>query len=204
MLDGASPAQIDGALEDFGFAMGPFRVADLAGGDIGWATRKRRAPDRPATERYSQIPDRIAEQGWYGRKTGRGYYDYSDKEPVPTPEVDDIIKDERRKAGVTPRRFTDQEIVDRYMTAMVSEAARVVEDGIALRPIDVDATFLFGYGFPRFRGGPLQYADTIGAQDIVARIETYAKEDPYYWQVPDILRSMATNGTTFAAMNETK
>lgn len=204
VLDGASPAQIDGALEDFGFAMGPFRVADLAGGDIGWATRKRRAPDRPAKERYSQIPDRIAEQGWYGRKTGRGYYDYSGKEPVPTPEVTEIIADERRKAGVTPRSFTDHEIVDRYMTAMVSEAARVIEDGIALRPIDVDATFLFGYGFPRFRGGPLHYADTIGAQEIVTRIKAYAKEDPYYWQVPDILLSMAHNGTTFAEMNKTE
>ena len=202
VLDGASPRQVDDALEGFGFAMGPFRVADLAGGDIGWATRKRRAPDRPAAERYSEIPDRIAERGWFGRKTGRGYYDYSGDAPVPTPEVAEIIDAERARAGIAPRDFTDEEIVDRYMTAMISEGARVVEDGIALRPIDVDATFLFGYGFPRFRGGPMFHADRIGAAALVERIEGYAAEDPHFWQVPDLLRRMAADGTTFAQLNE--
>ena len=202
VLDGASPEQVDEALEAFGFAMGPFRVADLAGGDIGWATRKRRAPTRPAEERYSEIPDRIAERGWFGRKTGRGYYDYSGDAPVPTPEVAEIVAAERARAGVTPRDFTEGEIVDRYMTAMISEGARVLEDGIALRPIDVDATFLFGYGFPRFRGGPMFHADRVGAAELVRRIEAYADEDPHFWQVPDLVRRMATDGTTFADMNE--
>ena len=202
VLDGASPQQVDDALEGFGFAMGPFRVADLAGGDIGWATRKRRAPHRPAAERYSEIPDRIAERGWFGRKTGRGYYDYAGERPVPTPEVEDIIAAERARAGVTPRAFTDEEIVDRYMTAMISEGTRVLEDGIALRPIDIDATFLFGYGFPRFRGGPMHYADTVGAAELVRRIEAYAAEDPHFWQVPALLRRMAEDGTAFASMNE--
>ena len=202
VLDGASPRQVDDALEGFGFAMGPFRVADLAGGDIGWATRKRRAPDRPAAERYSEIPDRIAERGWFGRKTGQGYYDYSGDAPVPTPEVAEIIDAERARARIAPRDFTDEEIVDRYMTAMISEGARVVEDGIALRPIDVDATFLFGYGFPRFRGGPMFHADRIGAAALVERIEGYAAEDPHFWQVPDLLRRMAADGTTFAQLNE--
>ena len=202
VLDGASPEQVDDALEGFGFAMGPFRVADLAGGDIGWATRKRRAPTRPAEERYSEIPDRIAERGWFGRKTGRGYYDYSGDAPVPTPEVAEIVAAERDRAGVTPRDFTDEEIVERYMTAMVSEAVRVLEDGIARRPIDIDATFLFGYGFPRFRGGPMHYADTVGAAELVARIERYAADDPHFWEVPAMLRRMARDGATFAQLNE--
>ncbi|WP_299841769.1 3-hydroxyacyl-CoA dehydrogenase NAD-binding domain-containing protein [uncultured Jannaschia sp.] len=202
VLDGASPEQVDDALEGFGFAMGPFRVADLAGGDIGWATRKRRAPTRPPEERYSEVPDRIAERGWFGRKTGRGYYDYSGDAPVPTPEVAEIVASERDRAGVTPRDFTDEEIVERYMTAMVSEAVRVLEDGIARRPIDIDATFLFGYGFPRFRGGPMHYADTVGAAELVARIERYATDDPHFWQVPAMLRRMARDGTTFAQLNE--
>ncbi len=201
VADGADPAQVDGALESFGFAMGPFKVSDLAGGDIGWATRKRLAPSRPAAERYVEIADRLCERGWFGRKSGRGYYDYSGDVPVPNPELDAIIAAERARAGIKPRAFADHEIVDRYMTAMIAEAARVVEDGIALRPIDVDAVFLFGYGFPRFRGGPLHYADGLGAAILVRRIEDYAREDPHYWRVPKLLRKMAADGTSFADLN---
>ncbi|MCF7697869.1 3-hydroxyacyl-CoA dehydrogenase NAD-binding domain-containing protein [Loktanella sp. M215] len=201
VLDGASPEQIDDALEGFGWAMGPFRANDLSGLDIGYATRKRRAPDRPAAERYSAVPDRIAEAGWLGRKTGMGYYDHSQK-PAPTnPGVATIIATVRNDHGITPRAIPDAEIVDRYMTAMIVEATRVVEDGIAQRPIDIDATFLFGYGFPRWRGGPMHYADTIGAATLVQRIETYARDDPHYWQVPPLLQRMADDGTTFADLN---
>lgn len=203
MLDGASFEQIDRALEDFGFAMGPFAVGDLSGMDIGWATRKRKAPTRPAAERYVAIADRICEQGWYGRKTGRGYYLYDDpKTRPPSPDALAIVEAERKAAGVTPRSFTDEEIVDRYMTAMISEAARVVEEGIALRPVDVDAVFLFGYGFPRHRGGPLNHADRIGAAELVRRIGAYAKEDPHYWQVPALLRDLAASGRGFADLNK--
>ena len=202
LMDGASPEQIDKALEGFGFAMGPFRVSDLAGIDIGWAERKRKAPMRPKEERYVPIADKIAEQGWFGRKTGQGYYVYDADGPYPNPAALEIVDQERAAAGITPRDFSDQEIVDRYMTAMISEAARVVEDGIALRPIDVDAVYLFGYGFPRFRGGPLHYADSIGAAELIKRIETYAKEDSHYWQVPNILRKMAADGSTFADLNK--
>ena len=201
VLDGASPWQVDAALEGWGFAMGPFRVADLAGGDIGWAARKRRAPDRPADERYSEIPDRLAERGWFGRKSGRGWYDYSGDAPVPTAEVADIVAEERARAGVTPRDFADAEIVERYVAAMIAEGARVVAEGIALRPIDVDAVLLFGYGFPRFRGGPMFHADHVGAAALVRRIEGYAAEDPQFWRVPDLLARMAADGATFAALN---
>jgi len=200
-MDGADFEHVDKALEAFGFAMGPFAVSDLAGLDIGWATRKRLAKTRSNRERVVDISDRICENGWFGRKTGKGFYVYDGKNRSVNPEIKAIEDSERAAAGVTPRNFTDEEIVDRYMTAMISEAARVVDDGTALRPIDVDAVFLFGYGFPRFRGGPLHYADTIGAQTLIDRIETYAKEDDYYWQVPDILRRMANDGSTFGDLN---
>ncbi|MCM2561802.1 3-hydroxyacyl-CoA dehydrogenase NAD-binding domain-containing protein [Lutimaribacter sp. EGI FJ00015] len=202
VLDGASPQQVDDALEGFGFAMGPHKVGDLAGLDIGWMTRKRKADTRDPNERYAgDVADRICENGWFGRKTGKGYYVYEGGAPVPNPEVATIIDTVRTEKGITPREFTDQEIIDRYMTAMISEAARVVEDGTAKRPVDVDMVFLFGYGFPRFRGGPLHYADTIGAAELVERIKTYAKEDPHYWQVPPILEKMAQDGTKFADLN---
>ena len=203
VLDGASPQQVDQALEGFGFAMGPHKVGDLAGLDIGMMTRKRKADSRDPAERYSgDVADRICENGWYGRKTGRGYYRYDSGGPVPCPEVAAIIDAVRQDKGITPRDFTDQDIVDRYMTAMIVEAARVVTDGTAKRPLDVDMVFLFGYGFPRHRGGPLHYADTIGAAELVARIENYATEDSHFWQVPPILRDMAANGTTFADLNK--
>jgi 3-hydroxyacyl-CoA dehydrogenase len=202
VLDGASPEQLDRALRAFGMAMGPFEVSDLAGLDIGWATRKRQAATRDPKERYVAIADRICERGWFGRKTGRGYYLYGDGPPRPNPDVDAIIAAERARTGTAPRRFTDAEIADRYITAMISEAARVLEDGIALRPIDVDAVFLFGYGFPRHLGGPMHHADTVGAAALVDRIEGYATGDPFYWQVPPLVRRMAGTGATFADMNK--
>ncbi|WP_171212522.1 3-hydroxyacyl-CoA dehydrogenase NAD-binding domain-containing protein [Ruegeria sp. HKCCA5426] len=201
-LDGAPFEQIDSALEDFGFAMGPFAVSDLAGQDIGWATRKRQAEFRPAEERYVEIADRVCEQGWFGRKSGKGFYIYDGKTRSVNPAVAEYAQVEREAKGISPRKFTDAEIVDCYMAAMVSEAARVVEEKIALRPIDVDAVFLFGYGFPRHWGGPLQYADITGLDVLVQRIEEYAKEDPYYWQVPALLRELAEAGKSFNDLNK--
>jgi len=205
VLDGAHPDQVDKALEDFGFAMGPHRVGDLAGLDIGYMTRKRLEATRPAEERYGgAIADKLSENGWNGRKTGKGYYVYEGRETLENPDLNGIIDAVRAEAGITPKTFTDEEIVDRYMTAMISEGARVVEDGIALRPVDVDVVFLMGYGFPRHRGGPLHYADTIGAKALVERIETYAKEDAHYWQVPALLRKMADEGGSFDKLNKGK
>ena len=203
VLDGATPQQVDTALEGFGFAMGPHKVGDLAGLDIGWMTRKRKAATRDPNERYAgAVADRICEAGWFGRKSGKGYYVYDGRDITPNPAVDTFITEERAKANITPRAFTDQDIVDRYMTAMIVEATRVVEDGTARRPLDVDMVFLFGYGFPRHRGGPLHYADTIGATTLIQRIKTYAAEDATYWQVPALLEKMAANGTSFADMNK--
>ncbi|WP_305825330.1 3-hydroxyacyl-CoA dehydrogenase NAD-binding domain-containing protein [Massilia brevitalea] len=206
MEDGASPWQIDKALRDFGYPMGPFQVSDLAGGDIGWATRKRRAATRNPEARYVQIADRIAERGWFGQKTGRGYYLYPEGARIgtPDPEVDAIIDAERERAGVTPRSFTDEEIVRRYLAAMINEGANVVHQGIALRPLDVDVTFVHGYGFPRYRGGPMKYADSVGLPKILADIREFAKEDPIFWQPSPLLVELVEKGADFASLNQIK
>jgi 3-hydroxyacyl-CoA dehydrogenase len=205
MEDGASPYQIDAAVRAFGFPMGPFQVVDLAGGDIGWATRKRRAATRNPSARYVQIADRLCERGWFGQKTGRGFYLYPEgsRSGAPDPEVEAIIDAERARAGITPRTFTDEEIVRRYMAAMINEGANVVHEGIALRPLDVDVTFLYGYGFPRYRGGPMKYADMIGLPTILADIREFAKEDPLFWQASPLLVDLVERGADFASLNHT-
>ncbi|WP_176059647.1 3-hydroxyacyl-CoA dehydrogenase NAD-binding domain-containing protein [Paraburkholderia sp. BCC1876] len=205
MEDGASPYQIDAAVRAFGFAMGPFQVVDLAGGDIGWATRKRRAATRNPAARYVQISDRLCERGWFGQKTGRGFYLYAEgsRSGAPDPEVQAIIDAERKRAGITPRTFTDEEIVRRYMAAMINEGANVVHEGIALRPLDVDVTFLYGYGFPRYRGGPMKYADMVGLPAILADIREFAKEDPLFWQASPLLVELVERGADFASLNQT-
>lgn len=204
MEDGASPYQIDKAVRGFGYPMGPFQVSDLAGGDIGWATRKRRAATRDPKARYVQIPDRLCERGWFGQKTGRGYYLYPDGARVgtPDPEVEAIIDAERRRAGVTPKTFTDEEIVRRYLAAMINEGANVVDQKIALRPLDVDVTFVHGYGFPRYRGGPMHYADTVGLDKILADIQEFAKEDPLFWKPSPLLVDLVARGAKFASLNK--
>jgi 3-hydroxyacyl-CoA dehydrogenase len=204
MEDGASPYQIDRAVREFGFPMGPFQVTDLAGGDIGWATRKRRAATRDPKARYVQIPDRLCELGWFGQKTGRGYYRYADGSRIGAtdPDVQAIIDAERRRAGVTPRSFSDEEIIRRYMAAMINEGANVVHERIALRPLDVDATFLHGYGFPRFRGGPMKYADTVGLASVLDDIRQFAKEDPQFWRPSALLVDLVEGGADFASLNE--
>ncbi|WP_323122633.1 3-hydroxyacyl-CoA dehydrogenase NAD-binding domain-containing protein [Burkholderia alba] len=203
MEDGASPYQIDRAIRAFGFPMGPFQVVDLAGGDIGWATRKRRAASRDPRARYVEISDRLCERGWFGQKTGRGYYLYPDGARVgtPDPEVDAIVAAERARKGVTPRTFTDDEIVRRYLAAMINEGANVVREGIALRPLDVDAVFLHGYGFPRHRGGPMHYADTIGLARVLADIRAFAEEDPLFWTPSPLLVDLVARGETFASLD---
>jgi 3-hydroxyacyl-CoA dehydrogenase len=204
MEDGASPYQIDKAVRAFGYPMGPYQVVDLAGGDIGWATRKRRAPTRDPRARYVQIADRLCERGWFGQKTGRGYYLYPDgaRSGTPDPEVEAIIDAERRRAGITPRSFSDDEIMRRYLAAMINEGANVVHQGIALRPLDVDVTFVHGYGFPRHRGGPMKYADSVGLAKILADIREFAQEDPLFWQPSPLLVELAGRGADFASLNQ--
>lgn len=204
MEDGASPYEIDAAVRGFGFAMGPFQVTDLAGGDIGWATRKRRAATRDPKARYVEIADRICERGWFGQKTGRGFYLYPEGARVgqPDPEVLAIVDAERAKKGITPRSFSADEIMRRYMAAMVNEGAKVVAEGIALRPLDVDVTFVAGYGFPRHRGGPMKWADMTGLDKVLADIQAFAKEDPLFWKPAPLLEKLVAEGRNFDSLNK--
>ncbi|KQR41476.1 3-hydroxyacyl-CoA dehydrogenase NAD-binding domain-containing protein [Acidovorax sp. Leaf160] len=207
MEDGASPYEIDAAVRGFGYPMGPFQVTDLAGGDIGWATRKRRAAAAVESgapkARYVEIADRICERGWFGQKTGRGFYLYPEgaRTGQPDPEVLAIVDAERARKGVVPRSFTPDEIMRRYLAAMVNEGAKVVAEGIALRPLDVDVTFLSGYGFPRFRGGPMKYADMVGLDTILADIRAFAQEDPLFWQPAPLLEQLVAEGRNFDSLN---
>ena len=204
ILDGATPFQIDDAMLGFGFAMGPFAVADLAGLDIGWAMRKRLAPNRDPRERVPEYPDRLCEAGHFGQKTGRGYYVYAagGRGGGANSEVMHLIEAERAAKGIKPREFTDVEIVRRYMAAMVNEAAKVVGEGIARRPLDVDMVLLFGYGFPRYRGGPLKWADLTGLPQLLRDIETYATEDAYFWQPAPLLQELVRDGRNFDDLNK--
>ena len=203
MEDGASPYEIDRAMRQFGFAMGPYQVSDLAGGDIGWATRKRRAPMRDPRARYVQIADRLCERGWFGQKTGRGYYLYANgaRTGAPDPEVLAIIDTERQRAGVTPKSFTPDEIVRRYMAAMINEGANVLQQKIALRPLDVDVVFMSGYGFPRHRGGPMNYADSVGLDKVLADIRAFAEADAFFWKPSPLLEELVARGADFASLN---
>jgi 3-hydroxyacyl-CoA dehydrogenase len=197
--EGASPQQVDKALTDFGLAMGPFAMGDLAGNDVGWYVRKRRMKERPEFI-YSKIPDRICELGRFGQKTGAGYYKYDagSRIAVPDPIVEKLIADYRKEAGIAPRAIDAREIVERCMFALANEGARILEEGIALRAVDIDMVYLTGYGFPRYRGGPMFYADTVGLANVVAAIGKYAKGyQGKCWQVAPRLARLAAEGKIF-------
>ncbi|CAM5780772.1 3-hydroxyacyl-CoA dehydrogenase NAD-binding domain-containing protein [Castellaniella caeni] len=204
LADGASPYQIDQAVRHFGFPMGPFQVTDLAGGDIGWATRKRRAATRDPLLRYVPAADRLCERGWFGQKTGRGWYLYPDGARVgqEDPEVLAIVAEVRQQLGAVQRTFTEDEILRRYLAAMINEGANVVHQGIALRPLDVDVAMLYGYGFPRHRGGPLHYADQVGLDKILADIHEFAAQDPHFWKPSPLLLQLVAQGRRFQDLNQ--
>jgi 3-hydroxyacyl-CoA dehydrogenase len=190
--EGALPAQVDRALEAFGMAMGPFRMSDLAGNDIGWLIRKRRYAEHPESER-SVIADRLCEQGRFGQKTGAGWYRYETgrRDALPDPAVDEMIVAYRRERGITPRAIPGDEIVDRCVLALVNEGAKILEEGIAQRASDVDLVYLAGYGFPPFRGGPMFYADTAGLYNVVRTMKRFA------WTPAPLLARLAGEGKSF-------
>ncbi|HXU66774.1 MAG TPA: 3-hydroxyacyl-CoA dehydrogenase NAD-binding domain-containing protein [Casimicrobiaceae bacterium] len=199
--EGASPAQVDGALEQFGMAMGPFRMSDLAGNDVGWRIRQRRYIEKPQV-RYSRIADRLCERHRFGQKTGAGWYRYEAgrRDALPDSAVDTIIAAYRDEIGVTARRIDAGEIVERCILALVNEGARIVTEGIALRASDIDVVYVAGYGFPRFRGGPMFYADTLGAYSLVRRMRTFAAApgaDAVFWTPAPSLVRLAAEGGTF-------
>ena len=200
--EGCTPQQVDKAVEKFGFAMGPFRMGDLAGNDVGWYIRKRRYLEKPNL-RYSKTADLLCEMGRFGQKTGAGWYDYvaGKRDAIPSKLVEDMIAKHRTELGITPRKISDEEIVQRLVFALVNEGARIVEEGIALRASDIDMVYLTGYGFPLFRGGPMNYADTVGLFNVVQAMKRFAKnpnDDANFWQPAPLLAKLAAEGRTFS------
>ncbi len=199
--EGCTPAQVDKAIEKFGFAMGPFRMGDLAGNDIGWAIRKRRYQEKPGMK-YSKTADLLCELGRFGQKTGAGWYDYQagKREAIPSQLVVDMIEKHRKDLGITPRKISDEEIVQRLVYSLVNEAAHILEEGIASRASDIDMVYLTGYGFPIHRGGPMQYADTVGLFNVVQSMKRFAKnplDDAQFWQPAPLLARLVAEGKTF-------
>ena len=200
--EGASPRQVDAAMEAFGFAMGPFKVGDLAGNDIGWNVRKRRRAEKPGY-RFSTLPDKLCEMGRYGQKTGSGWYEYPDgRKPLPSKVVDELIAEHRRGLGITPRKIEDAEIVDRLVYALVNEGARILDEGIAARSSDIDVVYLTGYGFPATRGGPMFHADSVGLPLVLRRMREFARNghgDPEFWKPAPLIERLVAAGGSFAS-----
>ncbi len=198
MEDGALPQEIDAAITGFGFPMGLYAMGDLAGLDIGYMTRRREDATRPADARYVAIADRLYELGRLGQKTGAGWYRYEDgRTPIPDPAVEAIIVEESQKKGINRRSFSADEIRTRALCALVNEGAKVLAEGIALRPVDIDMVWLFGYGFPSYEGGPMFWADRRGLDRVLADIRGFAEHDPRSWQPAPLLVELAEAGRTF-------
>ena len=199
--EGATPQQVDKAIEKFGFAMGPFRMGDLAGNDIGWAIRKRRYQEKPDMK-YSKTADLLCEMGRFGQKTGAGWYDYQPgkRDAIPSKAVEDMIEKHRKDQGITPRKISDQEIVERLVYSLVNEGAHILEDGIASKASDIDMVYLTGYGFPVWRGGPMKYADQMGLFNVAESMKRFAqnpRDDAAFWQPAPMLAKLAVAGKTF-------
>ena len=197
--EGCLPEQVDKAIEKFGFAMGPFRMSDLAGNDIGWYIRKRRYLEKPDVT-YSKVADLLCEKGRYGQKTSAGWYDYKvgDRKPYPSKEVNDMIIAHSAELKLERRKISDQEIIERLLYALVNEGAHILEEGIAMRASDIDMIYLTGYGFPLFRGGPMFYADTVGLSNVVMAMQRHAKgHHGSAWKVAPLLAKLAAEGKTF-------
>jgi 3-hydroxyacyl-CoA dehydrogenase len=197
--EGCLPEQVDKAVEKFGFAMGPFRMGDLAGNDIGWYIRKRRYVESPEIT-YSKTADLLCEMGRYGQKTGAGWYDYKagDRKAYASQDVNEMIVKHSADIGVERRKISDQEIVERLVYSLVNEGARILEEGIAMRASDIDMVYLTGYGFPLFRGGPMFYADSVGLANVLMAMEKYAAgRHGDAWAPAPLMVSLAAEGKGF-------
>ena len=199
--EGCTPQQVDKAVEKFGFAMGPFRMGDLAGNDIGWAIRKRRYVEKPHMK-YSKTADLLCEQGRFGQKVGKGWYDYvaGKRDAIPNQDVEDMIAKHRTTLGITARKISDDEIVQRLVFALVNEAAYILEEGIAARASDIDMVYITGYGFPIYRGGPMLYADQFGLFNVIQAMKRFAQnphDDAQFWQPAPMLARLVADGKTF-------
>ena len=200
--EGCTPAQVDKAMEKFGMAMGPFRMGDLAGNDIGWAIRKRRYTEQPDMK-YSKTADLLCEKGRFGQKTGAGWYDYvpGKRDAIPNAEVVAMIDAHRQSLGITPRKISDEEIVQRLIFSLVNEAAYILEEGIAAKAGDIDIAYVFGYGFPAYRGGPMNYANEVGLFNVVQVMQRFALnplDDAAFWQPAPLLARLVAEGKSFS------
>ena len=197
---GASPQQVDGALQTFGMAMGPFRMGDLAGLDIGWATRKRKAAEM-GVEMKPNVADKLCEMGRFGQKTGAGYYRYEagKRDAIPDPLTEQLLTEYRSANRIAARKISDDEVVERCIFALVNEGARILEEGIAARASDLDIVYLNGYGFPLHRGGPMLYADIVGLPNVVRSLRRFAAEPgaDASWQPAPLLLRLADEGKSF-------
>ncbi len=200
--EGATPEQVDRAIEKFGFPMGPFRMIDMAGNDIGWAIRKRRYVEQPDIK-YSKTADLLCEMGRFGQKTSAGWYDYEagKRDAKPSPVVLKMIEDYRQQQGITPRKISDDEIVQRLVYSLVNEGAKILEEGIASKSGDIDMVYLTGYGFPIWRGGPMHYAGEVGLFNVVQAMKRFARnphDDAKAWAPSKLILDLAAAGKTFA------
>jgi 3-hydroxyacyl-CoA dehydrogenase len=204
--EGATVEEVDRALVDFGFAMGPLAVGDLAGLDVGWRIRKEHKHLIPAGERQPLVADQLCEMGRYGQKTGAGWYRYGagDRTPVPDPEVQKLTEAASEKAGIRRRKVGAEEIVERTVYALVNEGARILEEGMALRAVDIDIIYINGYGFPPYRGGPMWYADTVGLEKVLERIREFEKQHGSLWIPAPLLVRLAEAGKKFADFDKEK
>ncbi len=203
--EGCTPAQVDRAIEKFGFAMGPFRMGDLAGNDIGWAIRKRRYVEKPDMK-YSKTADLLCEKGRFGQKVGKGWYDYvpGKRDAIPNAEVEQMIADHRAALGIKPRKISDEEIVQRLVFSLVNEAAHILEEGIANKASDIDVVYIFGYGFPVHRGGPLKYADEVGLFNVVQAMKRFQQnplDDAKFWEPAPLIQRLVAEGKNFNGAN---
>jgi 3-hydroxyacyl-CoA dehydrogenase len=198
--EGATVEQVDAALTDFGMAMGPLAVGDLAGLDVGWRIRKEYRHLEPTGRRVPLVADRLCEMGRYGQKTGAGWYRYAEGSRVrlADPEVERLIEESARGAGIARRTIAPEEIVERTIYALVNEGARILEDGIALRAVDNDIVYVHGYGFPAYRGGPMWYADTVGLKQVYDRVRQFEQQHGDLWTPAPLLKRLAESGQTFA------
>jgi len=199
--EGCTPQQVDRAVEKFGFAMGPFRMGDLAGNDIGWAIRKRRYVEKPDLK-YSKTADLLCELGRFGQKVGMGWYDYlpGKRDAIPNKEVEDMIAKHRTSLGIPARKISDDEIVQRLVFSLVNEASFILEEGIAARASDIDMVYITGYGFPIYRGGPMNYADQFGLFNVVQAMHRFAQnphDDAKFWQPAPLLARLVADGKSF-------
>jgi 3-hydroxyacyl-CoA dehydrogenase len=197
--EGATPWQVDRVLQEFGFPMGPFAMGDLAGLDVGWRNRRSRFEQLTPRERSCDILDQLCQEQRFGQKSGRGFYVYDgERRGVPDPHVDELIVRHSERVGRTRRAISDQEILERCLYAMVNEAARILDEGIVEQARDIDIVWLHGYGFPRYRGGPMFWADRIGAPAMVEAITRYGRDvGTEYWTPAPLLARMARDGRGF-------